>query len=219
MHASSRISHQLLVGATALCVAVLAGSERPAQAQSQATPGEPPPPPGRIVVRSRVAQGAYVGPDAKLTSLAGSATILFGAQAGWVIDHVLVIGAGGYLLVGNTPSPAELQPRSGPEASLSLAYAGPRIAVVVGAAARLHLVFGVLAGAGRISSSSSDADYVSDSLTLIEPDAAFEASLARSVRLAIGGSYRFTGGTGITALGPMAVNGPTAFLTIKLGVF
>jgi len=180
---------------------------------------EPTPEHGPVtVVGSSVVHGAYVGPDAKLTSLAGSAALLAGAQAGWVIDHRFVLGGAGYALVSDTPSPALLQPADA-SATLSLAYGGARVAFVVAPGHRLHLVFGLLGGAGRIRSSSSAAGRVSDSFVVLEPDGAVEANLAPSVRLALGGSYRFTGGTGIASLGPSAVNGPAAFLTIKLGAF
>jgi hypothetical protein len=171
------------------------------------------------VVASSVTHGAYVGPDAKLTSLAGSAALLAGGQAGWVIDHVAVLGGGAYVLVGAPSSPLALQPASGREATLSLVYGGGRVAVVPAALQRLHVVLGVLVGGGRVSSASSAADRASDSFYVIEPDAAFEANLAPSVRLAVGASYRITGGTGIASLGPTAMNGPSVFLTIKVGAF
>jgi hypothetical protein len=171
------------------------------------------------LVTSSVAQGGYVGPEAKLTSIAGSASLLVGGQAGWIIDHVLVLGAAAYGLASNAPSPAVLQPPDGPTATLSYVYGGARIAVVPASGLRIHPVLGLLGGVGRISSSSSDADHVSDSFVVVEPDVAIEVNLAPPVRLAIGGSYRFTGGTGIASLGPMAVNGPSAFLTIKVGAF
>jgi hypothetical protein len=217
MYRSRRTSHSLLDRIGLALALVLAPSLARAEEKPAQSPAEPKP--RTSIVKSHVAQGGYVGPDAKLTSLAGSAALLVGAEAGWIIDHVLVLGGAAYTLVGDTPSPAVLQPPDGPSASLSLTYGGARVAIVPWAGQRLHLVFGVLGGVGRISSSSSSADYVSDSVVVIEPDAAFEASLAQSVRLAIGGSYRFTGGTGIASLGPLAVNGPTAFLTIKLGAF
>jgi len=176
-------------------------------------------PASTTVVTPSVAHGGYGGPDAKLTSLAGSAALLAGAQAGWVGDHVLVLGGAAYTLVGNASSPAMLQPIAGPRATLSFTYGGARIAVVPAPRQRLHLVLGLLGGAGRVSSSSSGSHEVSDTFFVLEPDAALEANLAQPVRLAIGGSYRFTGGTGIASLGTTAVNGPTAFLTIKLGAF
>jgi hypothetical protein len=176
-------------------------------------------PPETTVVASSVTHGAYIGPDVKLTSLAGSAALLAGAQAGWVVDHVFVLGGAVSTVVGDVSSPLALQPPDGPLATLSFTYGGARIAVVPASLAPLHVVVGVLAGAGRVRSSSSAADRVSDSFVVLEPDAAFEANLARPARLAIGGSYRFTGGTGIASLGPTALSGPSVFLTIKLGAF
>ncbi len=203
-----RIARPLLVGGAFAGAGLLAPSADAAEPES-----------GRAVVASTVDNGVYVGPDARLTSLAGSAVLLLGGEAGWVVDHVVVVGGAAYTLASNASSPAVLQPANGALSTLSFTYGGARIAVVPASGKTLHVVLGLLGGMGRISSSSSDADYVSDSFVVLEPDAAVEAILARPVRLALGGSYRFTGGTGIASLGATSLNGPSAFLTIKLGAF
>jgi hypothetical protein len=179
----------------------------------------PPEPEAATLLSGNVEHGAYIGPDGKLTTLAGSAAVLAGAQAGWIVDHVFVLGGGAYALASEVSAPAVLQTENGPTSRLSLTYGGARMSFVPAAKRALHLVFGVLVGGGRVSVRSSGVDRVADSFFVVEPDAAFEVNIARPVRLAIGASYRFTGGTGIASLTTTAMNGPTAFLTIKLGAF
>jgi hypothetical protein len=166
-----------------------------------------------------IAHGGYIGPEGKLTSLAGSAVLLAGAQAGWIIDHAFVLGGAGYVLVSEADSPLGLQMPGAPRSTLSLAYGGARIAFVPAAQHQLHVVLGLLVGGGRVSASSARTQALADGFFVIEPDAAFEAILAPPVRIALGASYRFTGGTGIPGLDVTALDGPTAFMTLKIGQF
>jgi hypothetical protein len=187
---------------------IVASTARIARAEGQPTPTE-----------QHITHGGYIGPDGKLTSLAGSAVLLAGAQAGWIIDHAFVLGGAGYVLTTEASSPAGLQRLDRPRATLSMTYGGARIAFVPMAQHKVHVVLGLLAGGGRVSSSSNGLSNLADGFFVIEPDAAFEAILAPPARIALGASYRFTGGTGIPGLDAGALNGPAAFMTLKIGEF
>lgn len=203
-----RVPSRVHVGVVALAILIASSAARTARAEGQPTPAE-----------QHVSHGGYIGPDGKLTSLAGSAVLLAGAQAGWIIDHAFVLGGAGYVLTTEASSPAGLQRLDRPRATLSMTYAGARIAFVPMALHKVHAVLGLLAGGGRISSSGNGLSTLADGFFVIEPDAAFEAILAPPVRIALGASYRFTGGTGIPGLDAGALDGPAAFITLKLGEF
>ena len=179
----------------------------------------PEPEPATLLSGTRVSHGGYVGPGAKLTSLASSTALLIGAEGGWIIGHVLSLGGGAYSLASDASSPDALQTPGGRRATLSLTYGGARIAFIPSARRTIHLAFGMLVGGGRVSSSAAGEESIGGNFFAVEPDAAFEASVARPIRIAMGASYRITGGTSITSLTPTALSGPTAFLAIKLGVF
>lgn len=179
----------------------------------------PEPEPSTLAGGREVAQGGYIAPEAKLTSLAGSPALLLGAQAGWLVNHILSIGGGGYALAGDVASPDALQTPGAPRANLSLAYGGARLAFIPRAQRAVHVVIGVLIGAGRASSSGVVYEQMGGNFFVAEPDVAVEASIARPLRIALGASYRITGGTSVTALTPTNLNGPTAFLALKVGMF
>jgi hypothetical protein len=144
------------------------------------------------VLGSHVEHGGYGSPELKLTSLSGRSALLVGGEGGWIIGRRLVLGGGGYGAATEVQSPSVLQPAGG-DAHLSM-------------------------GGGATSSTSDGSFHRSDSFFVVEPDLAAEVNLARHVRLAIGGSYRFVGGTEVTGFTATRLNGPAATLALRFGL-
>lgn len=174
---------------------------------------------GRTVLGRHVSHGAYGGPSLKVTSLAGDGAMFVGGEGGWIIGHQLVLGGGGYASVTDVVSPQSLQPARG-NAHLSMGYGGFRFGGIVRPRRLTHLVFGVLVGGGGASSTTRDGFFrQSDGFFVVEPDLAAEVNLATHVRIGIGGSYRFVGGTDVSGFTSTRLSGPAAGLTLRFGKF
>jgi hypothetical protein len=190
----------------------------------RAAPPPVPPPPeadegGDTVLGSHVSHGAYGAPSLKMTTLAGDGAMLVGGEGGWIIGRALVLGGAGYGTVTNVVSPEPLQPAAG-NAHLTISYGGVRLGGVVGSNRRTHVTLGVLIGGGGARSETESGTFRrSDSFFVVEPDLAAEVNLARHVRLALGGSYRFVGATEVTGFTPTRLGGPAATLALRFGSF
>jgi hypothetical protein len=210
----------LLLSASALsALTVLAAGPLP---RAEAAIGRPEP--IRVPVGAEEPEGAverehggYGAPELKLTSLAGSAALLAGAQGGWIFDRSLVVGGAAYGLVSSAPAPERLPRSAGERPDLSLGYGGLHVGGILWSRSVLHLSFGALAGAGRVSAGGSAP--VGATFMVLEPDLELEWNAARHVRIALGGSYRLIPSTDVSAFDSRALSGPAASLAIKLGVF
>jgi hypothetical protein len=156
----------------------------------------------------------------KLTSLASTAALLGGVQGGWIIGHRLVVGGAGYGLVSDVVSPDILQPSNGDRAHVSFGYGGLRLGAIVAPRSVAHATFGVLLGGGGLGSQTNTGlAHRSDSFFVVEPEVALEANLARHVRLDLGFTYRFVGGTELAGLSGTTLSGPAGSLAVKFGEF
>lgn len=160
-----------------------------------------------------VANGGYGAPEMRVTTLAGSAGILFGSQGGWVHDHVFVLGGAGYGLV-NDVTPTMDGTKS---AAIGLGYGGVRPGFVLGSDRFIHLTGGLLLGAGGIRAGADGAER-SDVFFVVEPDVAGEMNIVRWLRLAVGASYRMPFGD-TAGLRFTQVSGPAGTLALKFGSF
>jgi len=179
----------------------------------------------RTLLRNGIHHGGYGAPESKITSLTGDVALLVGVQAGWIIDKHLVIGGAGYGLVSNHTPVEELQSATG-SSRIELGYGGPRVAWIVAPTEIVHLTLGTLIGAGGLDIATKDPGRASgynhhDSAAFfaLEPQAEMEVNVARYVRVAVGGSYRYLGDTGKPGLHASDLSGPAASLAVKIGYF
>jgi hypothetical protein len=178
-----------------------------------------PPPKEETLFGDHVDHGGYGAPELKVTSVADSGALLAGAHGGWIINHHLVLGGGGYGLTTDVPSPSVLQPANG-GAKLTMAYGGLRFGAILAPHSIVHVAMSMLVGGGNAgSATSSGAAHRSDTFWVVEPDVALEANLARNVRLTAGFEYRIVGGTEVPGLTATNLSGPAGSLAVKFGVF
>jgi hypothetical protein len=174
---------------------------------------------GDTVLGTHVDHGGYGSPELKLTALNGRSALLVGGEGGWIIGRRLVLGGGGYGAATEVTAPSILQSPGG-NAHLGMGYGGFRLGGIVGSRKLTHVTFGVLIGGGGATASTSDGTYHrSDTFFVVEPDLGAEVNLARHVRLGLGGTYRFVGGTEVSGFTSTRLNGPAAMLALRFGVF
>src|SRR3954451_437181 len=57
------------------------------------------------LVGSRIESGGYAGPRVAVGRVAARDAVLAGFEAGWIVNHRFMLGAGGYGLVTNQSAP------------------------------------------------------------------------------------------------------------------
>lgn len=216
---------QSMLALSALVLSIFA----PRAARADEPEGAPSPAPesevDRTVFDSKTRHGGYGAPETKITTMTGDAAVLVGGQGGWIINRHFIIGGAGYGLASRHTPDMQLQRPTG-ASRIELGYGGPRVAYVFQPASLVHLTVGVLVGAGALTiatraPANDDGFDHHDSAGFfaLEPQAEMDINLAKFVRLALGGSYRYLGSSGKPGLAASDLSGPAGSIAIKLGVF
>lgn len=175
----------------------------------------------RTLLSGRVDHGGFGGPAVKFTEIANQFGVLVGGRGGWIIDHSLVLGGGGYGLA-NTYDFKLME--DGRERRLALGYGGLEIEYVSRWRDIAHVTAGILIGGGGASwyerhRGDWGAEDYSDSFFIAEPALNLEVNIAHFFRVAIGGSYRFVGEMDLVGLTDADLSGAAGSLTFKFGQF
>jgi hypothetical protein len=175
------------------------------------------------LLQGELESGGWGGPAIQLTSLNDATGILVGGGGGWIINHTFTIGGFGYGLVNNIRGIA-LPPDS--SLYLNFGYGGVYLAYIHASDHLLHFTLSTLIGGGSLSfrEHASNSGEVArndspDSFFLIEPGLDAEVNIAPTVRVAIGGNYRFVSGVELGELDNTKISGPSAHLIVKFGSF
>lgn len=140
------------------------------------------------------------------------------------MNHGFVLGGAGYGLVTSHDAPGEFE-RPNTRSSLQFGYGGIRLSYIVRPHDVVHVVFGLLAGAGGYSilsrNDASDFHQMHDgrAFFVAEPQGEIETNVLRHVRFAFGFSYRFIGVRSVPGLGASDLSGPAASIMVKAGIF
>lgn len=159
--------------------------------------------------------------------------LMVGARGGWIINHYLSFGLGGYGLttpvhVSNSDYQEDLD--------LELGYGGFYIEPIIGSKYPVHVSIPILIGAGGASiqhypdntttgSSTSSEEFTlsiqieSDGFFILEPGINVEFNFTKFLRVAVGGSYLYIDNLDLENVSAKAMRGPAANFTIKLGKF
>lgn len=135
----------------------------------------------RTMVGRESTHGGFGGVVFKGSAVADQFAGFFGARGGWILDHVFVLGAGGYLMGGGVDVTV-----SGVDRSLDMWYAGAEIEFISGWSQVYHITFATLIGGGAL-----ELEGRSDGIFVAEPALNVEINVAPYMRLDFGGGYRF----------------------------
>jgi hypothetical protein len=160
----------------------------------------------------------FGGPVVKFTQMNDQFGVLVGGRGGWIINHRVSIGGGGYGLVNNV----DARP-SAPDSLISLGYGGLEIEIIGNSDQLLHYTFSTLLGAGGISLKGRDDRGQDtgehDAFFIAEPTANVIVNVTTSFRIGIGAGYRFVVGTNTPGVADHKLSGVTGNLTFKFGKF
>jgi hypothetical protein len=204
--------------ATFLCAACFA-SRVPAQEQTLFGTNGP------------VSHGGFGGPVTKITQVNGETVTLGGVRGGWVINHSLSLGLGGYGLGQEVAIPDVARNLyKNPDGSfrdlkLIFGYGGFETEYTGNWESLLHYTAGMLIGAGNVEYAQDndnwdDGDFnVHDSVFVLEPSVNGELNVTRWMRINTGVSYRFVSGVNTVGLNDDDFGGFAGVITFKFGKF
>ena len=170
--------------------------------------------------------GGWAGLNFGYTQINGRDTYLMGARGGWLINHRFTIGLAGSGLVSDQDYTDVI-----PDETLTLAggYGGLFLEAVLWPFSPVHVTIPVTIGAGGIAYTSSywrNTNYYDDMYTydsdayfLLEPGLEVELNLIKFMRLAVGGSYRYTSEINMVNSSPTMLRGFNGHFSLKFGWF
>lgn len=150
---------------------------------------------------------------------------LFGMRGGWLIDHVLTVGLGGYGFISNVEWD---NMNDQPDHFLSGGYGGLLIEPVLFPRKPVHLAFPILIGGGgmaMVQNHSPDGDWdewnvdYAGAFFVFEPGLELELNLARAMRVAFAVTYRLTQDLNLGDIDDDALRGFNFGLALKFGEF
>jgi hypothetical protein len=175
----------------------------------------------QTLVRGHVDHGGYGGPGLKLSQITGETAILTGGSGGWIIDHVVFLGGGGYSLVNEIPFG---QSEAGEDRYISFDYGGLELGFILGSDRLIHLTAHSLFGTGVVGYRFHDIDIedpetASDLIWVLEPTVNLELNVMKFFRIGAGASYRYVLGVDSGGLTNDDFGGLSAMLMLKFGKF
>jgi hypothetical protein len=151
--------------------------------------------------------GGFGAPVVKFSEIGSEFAVFAGARGGWIINHTLVLGLGGYGLASNIGEfPFEREVEFG--------YGGLELEYINNSDNVVHFTIYTLIGAGGVTSLFDTAEAV----FVLEPAANLEVNLTKWFRLGAGGGYRFVSGAD-QVLSSEDLSAFFGVLTFKFGSF
>lgn len=172
------------------------------------------------LISGDIENGAFGGPVLKISKIGDNEAIFMGGHGGWIINHKIVLGGGGFGLVNdiimNEYSSAE-------ELYLNFGYGGFYIEYILNSHKLVHLNFHTLVGAGGVGLRDKQFEDVSntnsDALFVVEPGVNVILNFHKNVRVGIGGTYRFVNGIDMIGLSDSDLSNFNLQFVFKFGVF
>lgn len=171
----------------------------------------------------KIEHGGYGGPVVKFSSVNGKLGVLVGGHGGWIINHTLVIGGGGYGLANDVEANA-LGPLN--EQFVDFGYGGFEVEWVMNSDKLLHYSVHTLIGGGGVQYRNEGEDITyhnrsGDGVFVLEPGATLDLNVTTWMRISVGASYRYVNGVDSNSV--VATNkdltGPSAMVMLRFGKF
>lgn len=170
--------------------------------------------------------GGFGGPSVMLTQINGEGHVLVGGRGGWIINHTITIGGGGYGLSTEFSAEIETQSTGLVNALLNFGYGGFEMGYIHRSERITHFDFHILIGSGAVSwrengSGGIDTadEYYQDGFFVLEPSAMLEINIVKWMRANLGVSYRYINNAAIPQIKESNLTGPSLLLGLKFGSF
>ena len=154
--------------------------------------------------------------------------IFTGVYGGWMINHKLMLGVGGYGLL-TTHKGFGINPVTNEQNQLRMGYGGLVAEYTCSGNKVIHITANTLVGAGGISNGYVKKGYRDDddswqnvkgsAFFVVQPSANIEANITKWFRVGAGGGYRLIAANSLTGITNSDMSAPTANLSFKFGQF
>jgi hypothetical protein len=179
----------------------------------------------------KISHGGYGALLINYSQFDGKDVVLVGAKGGWIINHGITLGIGGYgfanqvsfndLTIGN---------ENYDNVFLSGGYGGLLVEPILFPMSPVHISIPVLIGAGGAAyvneayydNYNQDWTYYtidSSPFFVLEPGVEIEFNVVKFMRIGLGGYYRYTSGLNLEKTGEHIMDGFSAGLSLKFGKF
>ena len=175
-----------------------------------------------LVGNGDITHGGFGGPVIKYTQIKNEPAVLLGGRGGWIINHVFVIGGGGYGLVNQVKANYLINTF---QPFINFGYGGLELEYIIQSDRLVHFSVYTLIGAGSVTYKENlweDWDKWNtgnDEFFVFEPAINIEVNVISFFRINAGVSYRFISGLYYNDLTNSDLAGITGTLTLKFGSF
>lgn len=185
------------------------------------------------LIEGEIESGGFGAPKINVTTFKGETGVLVGGYGGWLINHQLLLGGGGFGLVNQVKSRNEVQSYFDfdQQPYLNLGYGGGIIEYYFQPDQIMHTSVSLLIGAGGVSYRSDRDDLhlsthgifmgeqKADAFFVLEPGISGELNVAKHLKIGLSMSYRWVNGIDIYGLSNSDLSGVSAGLAFKFGSF
>lgn len=163
--------------------------------------------------------GGYGGPVWKAGWVNGKLGMFSGGRGGWIINHTIALGGGGYSLIMDV----EYDGASigGKPLYLNLQYGGFMIEYIHHSDRLMHWTVDLLLGSGGVKLREHDPTEAIDSegFFIAEPGFNLDFNIATWFRIGLGVSYRLVFGVDMEGVEDADISGPSGGIFLKFGRF
>lgn len=172
-----------------------------------------------------ISHGGFGAPVVKFSNVNGDFGVLTGARGGWIINHKVSLGFGGYGLATNTKLNGLVD---GKERYLDFVYGGFELEYILCSEKVFHLTFIALIGGGgvdyrfsknRYYDDRENCDREFDSFFVGEPTINAELNVTSFLRMDVGVGYRFVAGSDSDYITDSKLSSFSGVLQLKFGSF
>lgn len=172
----------------------------------------------------KITHGGFGGPAVKFAKIKNELGVLAGGYGGWLINHTVMLGAGGFGLSNRIKADAVIQAATpGKTQYIQFGYGGFMMEYIPQNMKLLHPVFQMLIGGGGINYvlfDDFDQETIdNDHFFVLEGSAGVELNVVKYMRIDLTAGYRFISGVDMPALENSDFSGGNVSLTLKFGSF
>jgi hypothetical protein len=177
----------------------------------------------------KISHGGYGALLINYSQFDGKDVVLVGAKGGWIINHGITLGIGGYGFA-NQVSFSDLTISGENNLYLSGGYGGLLIEPIIFPMRPVHISIPILIGGGGAAyvnesyydSQHQDWNYYTVDASpffVLEPGIEIEFNVVKFMRIGLGGYYRYTSGLNLVETPEHIMDGFSAGLSLKFGKF
>jgi hypothetical protein len=174
------------------------------------------------LIRGPVESGGFGGPILKFSGIGDDFAVFVGGRGGWIINHTLTVGGGGFGLVNEIESDYYVDTYGDHNIVQHMGYGGLILEYVHLSRKLIHPTLAVLVGAGAFGYHYRTWLYdgdVSDEFFVMEPELNVMLNVSEHFRIGLGASYRWVTGTNLVGIDDSDLSNLCGNLTLKFGTF